>query len=38
MSGRGGNVAHLTHLAGFAFAYLYFVIRVGISPYRRFFG
>ncbi|MFP4151311.1 MAG: rhomboid family intramembrane serine protease [Alkalispirochaeta sp.] len=37
MSGRGGNVAHLTHLAGFAFAYLYFVVRVGISPYRRFF-
>jgi membrane associated rhomboid family serine protease len=37
MSGRGGNVAHLTHLAGFGFAYLYFVIRVGISPYRRFF-
>lgn len=38
MSGRGGNVAHLTHLAGFGFAYLYFVVRVGINPYRRFFG
>lgn len=38
MSGRGGNIAHLTHLAGFGFAYLYFVVRVGINPYRRFFG
>ncbi len=37
LSGRGGNVAHLTHLAGFGFAYLYFIIRIGISPYRRFF-
>ena len=38
MSGRGGNIAHLTHLAGFGFAYLYFVMRIGINPYRRFFG
>ena len=26
------NVAHLTHLAGFAFAWLYFVIRMGVHP------
>jgi membrane associated rhomboid family serine protease len=37
MSGRGGNVAHLTHLAGFAFAYLYFLVRHRISPWQRFF-
>ncbi len=35
---RGGtNVAHLTHLAGFGFAYLYFVVRVGVNPIKRFF-
>lgn len=32
ISGRGGNVAHLTHLAGFLFAFMYFVIRLGINP------
>ena len=37
MRGGRGNVAHLTHLAGFAFAYAYFVVRHGISPWRRFF-
>lgn len=35
MFGRS-NVAHLTHLAGFLFAYLYFLIRVGIDPIRQF--
>lgn len=35
ITGGGGNVAHLTHLAGFAFGWLYFVIRFGISPLRR---
>ena len=29
-----GGVAHLTHLAGFAMAWLYFKIRIGISPIR----
>jgi membrane associated rhomboid family serine protease len=29
------GVAHLTHLAGFGFAWLYLVIRLGISPWRR---
>ncbi|MBN2874885.1 MAG: rhomboid family intramembrane serine protease, partial [Spirochaetales bacterium] len=33
--GRGGNVAHLTHLAGFAFAALYFPLRHGVNPIRR---
>lgn len=28
------GVAHLTHLAGFAFAWLYFVVRVGVNPWR----
>lgn len=36
LSGRGGNVAHLTHLAGFLFAFIYFVIRLGINPIRVF--
>ena len=29
------GVAHLTHLAGFAFGWIYFSIRFGISPWRR---
>jgi membrane associated rhomboid family serine protease len=33
--GMGGNVAHLTHLAGFAFAALYFPVRHGVNPIRR---
>jgi membrane associated rhomboid family serine protease len=37
ISGRGGNIAHLTHLAGFAFAYVYFLVRHRISPWKRFF-
>ncbi|MBN1685113.1 MAG: rhomboid family intramembrane serine protease [Spirochaetales bacterium] len=31
------SVAHLTHLAGFAIAYLYFVTRIGINPIKVFF-
>lgn len=30
-AGRGG-IAHMTHLAGFIFAWLYFIIRMGIHP------
>jgi len=37
-SGAGGGVAHLTHLAGFAFAFLYFVIRLGENPLKSFLG
>lgn len=33
--GRGGNVAHLTHLFGFGAAALYFPIRFGVNPIRR---
>ena len=36
VSGRRGNVAHLTHLAGFLFAFLYFQVRFGINPIRVF--
>ena len=32
------GVAHLTHLAGFAFAFLYFLIRLGINPIEAFTG
>ncbi len=32
------GVAHLTHLAGFAFGYLYLVARVGVNPVRVFLG
>jgi membrane associated rhomboid family serine protease len=31
------GVAHLTHLAGFGFAYLYFLVRYGVNPGKRFF-
>jgi membrane associated rhomboid family serine protease len=34
ISGGGGNIAHLTHLAGFLFAFLYFVLRLGVNPVR----
>lgn len=36
ISPNGGNVAHLTHLAGFGFAYLYLLIRLRINPVREF--
>lgn len=36
VGGGRGNVAHFTHLAGFFFAFLYFVIRLGINPIRVF--
>jgi membrane associated rhomboid family serine protease len=32
------GVAHLTHLAGFAFAFLYFLVRQGINPIDVFRG
>ena len=34
ITGSAGNVAHATHLAGFAFGWLYFVIRFGINPWK----
>jgi membrane associated rhomboid family serine protease len=33
-TGLGGNVAHATHLAGFGFGWLYFLVRFGINPWR----
>ncbi len=36
--GYSSAVAHLTHLAGFGFAFIYFVLRLGINPVRVFFG
>jgi membrane associated rhomboid family serine protease len=38
ITGLGGNVAHVTHLAGFGFGWLYFRVRFGISPWRRLTG
>jgi membrane associated rhomboid family serine protease len=35
ITGGGGNVAHLTHLAGFVFGWLYFLIRFNMNPLRR---
>jgi membrane associated rhomboid family serine protease len=32
------SVAHLTHLAGFFWSWLYFVLRFGINPAKRLFG
>ena len=34
LTGGRGNVAHMTHLAGFGFGYLYFLLRFGINPWR----
>jgi len=34
LTGTRGNVAHTTHLAGFAFGWIYFVVRFGINPWR----
>jgi membrane associated rhomboid family serine protease len=31
------GVAHLTHLSGFAVAWIYFLVRYGINPWKRFF-
>jgi membrane associated rhomboid family serine protease len=33
--GLSRGVAHLTHLAGFGFAWFYFLIRLGINPWNR---
>jgi membrane associated rhomboid family serine protease len=36
ISGTRGGIAHLTHLAGLLFGYLYFVLRLGINPIQVF--
>jgi membrane associated rhomboid family serine protease len=35
--GIQSSVAHLTHLSGFVFAWLYFPVRFGVHPFRRLF-
>jgi membrane associated rhomboid family serine protease len=35
LTGTRSNVAHLTHLAGFAFGWFYFLVRFGVNPWRR---
>ena len=35
LTGFNGSVAHMTHLAGLAFAFLYFLIRLGVNPIKR---
>ena len=32
--GANSGIAHLTHLGGFVFAWFYFVLRMGINPYK----
>lgn len=32
--GFRSNVAHFTHLFGFLVSYLYFIIRIGVNPFR----
>ena len=36
-TGTNSGVAHLTHLAGLVFGYLYLLVRLGINPARVFF-
>jgi membrane associated rhomboid family serine protease len=38
ITGRGGNVARFTHLAGFGFAWIYFLLRFGRNPWRYLTG
>ncbi|MBT3271688.1 MAG: rhomboid family intramembrane serine protease, partial [Spirochaetales bacterium] len=38
LRGSASGVAHLTHLAGFGIAYLYFLIRLGVNPISVFLG
>jgi membrane associated rhomboid family serine protease len=34
VTGFRSGVAHLTHLAGFGFGWIYFLVRFGINPWR----
>jgi membrane associated rhomboid family serine protease len=36
--GFRSGVAHLTHLAGFAFGWLYFLVRFGANPWKYLIG
>ena len=35
---NNSGVAHLTHLAGFGFGWIYFLLRFGLNPWRRLTG
>ena len=34
LTGGNRNVAHFTHLAGFVFGWIYFLVRFGINPWK----
>ncbi|MDR3275853.1 MAG: rhomboid family intramembrane serine protease [Treponema sp.] len=34
LAGLNSSVAHLTHLAGFGFGWLYFLVRLGLNPWK----
>jgi membrane associated rhomboid family serine protease len=38
VTGMAGNVAHITHLAGFGIAWVYFLARFGVNPWKRLTG
>jgi membrane associated rhomboid family serine protease len=38
VTGLNPGVAHFTHLAGFAFGWIYFLIRFGMNPWKRLTG
>jgi membrane associated rhomboid family serine protease len=38
ISGTGGNISHLGHLAGIVFGFIYLVVRLNINPIKIFFG
>jgi membrane associated rhomboid family serine protease len=38
VTGLASKIAHFTHLAGFGFGWLYFLVRFGINPWRRLTG
>jgi len=37
LASYNASVAHLTHLAGFGVGWIYFLVRFGVNPARRFF-
>jgi membrane associated rhomboid family serine protease len=38
ITGSATGVAHITHLVGFVFGWLYFLVRLGMNPWRRLTG
>ncbi len=35
LSNSYSGIAHMTHLAGFVFAWFYFILRMGVNPWKR---